>query len=196
MAEEAAWVAAARDGDTSAFAQLVLAHQEATFRAAFLLLRDAAAAEDVAQEAFVRAYSALPSFRAEDPFRPWILRIATNLALNELRSRRRRAGWLGRLRLVRRAEPQTPEALALASDELRQLDAALQCLPERDRQVLYLRHFLDLSEREMAAALDCSPGTVKSRLHRAGARLRTVIERDFPGLMPPGYRPTGGDDGR
>jgi RNA polymerase sigma-70 factor (ECF subfamily) len=185
-ADETAWVTAARDGDTDAFAQLVRAHQEAAFRAAYLIVRDAAAAEDVAQEAFVRAYRALGSFNAGDPFRPWLLRIATNLALNEVRGRRRREGWLGRLRMVRPAEPRTPEALAVASDELRELDLALQQLPERDRAVLYLRHFFELSEKEMAVALNCAPGTVKSRLNRASARLRDVIEREHPSLVPPG----------
>jgi RNA polymerase sigma-70 factor (ECF subfamily) len=167
-ADETAWVTAARDGDTDAFAQLVRAHQEAAFRAAYLIVRDAAAAEDVAQEAFVRAYRALGSFNAGDPFRPWLLRIATNLALNEVRGRRRREGF------------------AVASDELRELDLALQQLPERDRAVLYLRHFFELSEKEMAVALNCAPGTVKSRLNRASARLRDVIEREHPSLVPPG----------
>ena len=190
MAGEAAWIAAAGSGDPDAFTLLVHAHQEAAFRAAYLLLRDAAAAEDVAQEAFVRAFAALGSFREADPFRPWLLRIATNLALNEIRSRRRREGWLGRLRLVRPSEPRSPEALAVASDEQRQLDEALRMLPERDRNVLYLRHFLDLSEKDMAVALDCAPGTVKSRLNRASARLREVIERDYPG--PPSLH--GGHD--
>jgi RNA polymerase sigma-70 factor (ECF subfamily) len=184
-ADETAWVTAARDGDTDAFARLVRAHQEAAFRAAYLIVRDAVA-EDVAQEAFVRAYRALGSFKAGEPFRPWLLRIATNLALNEVRGRRRREGWMGRLRMVRPAEPRTPEALAVASDELRELDAALRQLPERDRAVLYLRHFLDLTEREMAEVLDCAPGTVKSRLNRASARLREVIEREHPSLVPPG----------
>jgi RNA polymerase sigma factor (sigma-70 family) len=186
QAEEAARVAAARDGDADAFALLVAAHQEPVFRVAYLLLRDAAAAEDVAQEAFVRAHAALGSFRSGDPLRPWLLRIATNLALNEIRSRRRREGWLARLRLVRPSDPPGPEALAVATDEQRELDAALRKLPPPDQQVLYLRHFLSLSEREMAAALGCAPGTVKSRLNRASARLRAVIERDHPGLVPPG----------
>ena len=77
------------DGDASASGQLVAQHQQAAFRAAYLILRDAQAAEDIAQEGFVSAYSQQSRFRTDDPFRPWLLRIVTNLALNEVRRRKR-----------------------------------------------------------------------------------------------------------
>lgn len=182
--DEPATIAAAANGDMGAFDLLVREHQAAVFRVAYLLLRDSAAAEDVAQETFLRAHRSLGTFRESQPLRPWLLRIATNLALNEIRSRQRRNGWLARLRLVRERPPDTPESLAMAADHMRELDAALSRLPPRDRAVLYLRYFLELDEREMAAALNCAPGTVKSRLHRASARLRTVIETRYPGLVP------------
>jgi RNA polymerase sigma factor (sigma-70 family) len=175
----------AREGDAEAFAALVRAHEQVAFRAAFLLLRDSAAAEDAAQEAFVRAHRALGRFREGDAFRPWLLRIVSNVALNELRSRKRREGWLGRLMLQPQEAPRTPEALVVASGELRDVDAAMQQLKPGDRNVLYLRHYLELGEREMAEALGCAPGTVKSRMSRASARLRTIIERDFPDLARP-----------
>ena len=82
----------ARRGDGDAYAALVAAHQEMTFRTAYLVLGDAAEAEDAAQEAFVRAYRALDRFRDGEPFRPWVLRIAVNAARNRRRSAGRRAG--------------------------------------------------------------------------------------------------------
>ena len=82
----------ARRGDGDAYAALVAAHQEMTFRTAYLVLGDAAEAEDAAQEAFVKAYRALDRFRDGEPFRPWVLRIAVNTARNRRRSARRRTG--------------------------------------------------------------------------------------------------------
>src|SRR5215211_2025445 len=86
----------AREGDGSAYAALVTNHQESAFRAAFLVLRDASAAEDIAQEAFVRAYRELRRFRAGESFRPWLLRIVTNLALNQKRAGGRRTALFER----------------------------------------------------------------------------------------------------
>ena len=89
---ESAEIAAAARGDAASFGALVERYQEPAFHAAYLLLRDASAAEDVAQEAFVRAYRQLHTFRRDAPFRPWLLRIVQNLALNELRFAQRAWG--------------------------------------------------------------------------------------------------------
>ena len=183
--DDATLIAAAKVADSGAFGVLVRRYQEVAFRAAFLILRDAAAAEDVAQEAFVRAHRGLRGFRDGDPFRPWLLRIVTNLALNEVRSRRRRSGMIQRLGFAmgNRSEP-APETIALASERQRLLWQAICELPEDDRVVLFLRHFLDLPEREIAGVIGKAPGTVKSRLHRASERLRNVIEARYPTLKP------------
>lgn len=185
-------IAAAKGADSAAFGVLVRRYQEVAFRAAFLILRDTGAAEDVAQEAFVRAHRGLRSFRDADPFRPWLLRIATNLALNEVRSRRRRSGMLQRFGFAMgsRSEP-APETIALATERQHLLWQAITELPEDDRIVLFLRHFLELPEREIAAVIGKAPGTVKSRLNRASERLRKVIEARYPMLMPAS---AGGDD--
>ena len=82
----------ARSGDSNAFGVLVTRYQEAAFRAAYLIARNADDAADIAQEAFVRAHAQLHRFRLDDPFRPWLLRIVTNMALNDRRSRGRRLG--------------------------------------------------------------------------------------------------------
>ncbi|MFN0146082.1 MAG: RNA polymerase sigma factor [Dehalococcoidia bacterium] len=181
-------VRAACGGDRQAFAMLVERYQAVAFRTAFLITHDPAAAEDVAQEAFIRAYGALDRFRAGEPFRPWLLRIVTNAALNAVRSRGRRQGVIARFSRLRPEDPPQPALLAEESEGQRLLWRAMRELSEEDRVVLYLRWFLDLPEREIAAAIGKPPGTVKSRLHRAGARLRAVIEEQYPSL-----RPAGGD---
>jgi RNA polymerase sigma-70 factor (ECF subfamily) len=175
----------ARVGDASAYGLLVQNHQEAAFRAAYLILHDAQAAEDIAQEALVRAYRELHRFREADPFRPWLLRIVTNLALNETRRRRRVFDLLQRFgRQAPRSLP-GPEGVLLATEESRDVWRAINQLATDDRLILYLRYFLELSEAEMARVIQRPPGTVKSRLHRAGRRLRAVIEKDYPHLRLP-----------
>lgn len=179
-------VARARSGDQDAFAYLVRQHEALAFRAAFLIVRDEAEAQDVAQEAFVRAYQALGRFDAAQPFRPWLLRIVTNLALNSLRGSRRRnaAGDRYERDATRPASFPSPEATVAARDEARAVWEAIAALTAGDQQVLYLRYFLGASERETAIAIGRPEGTVKSRLHRALGRLRGVIEERHPHLMP------------
>ena len=173
-------IARAQSGDHAAFGSLVEQYQEVAFRAAYLIVRDAPAAEDVAQDAFIRAYRALHTFRAGEPFRPWLLRIVTNTAINEIRARQRRTGLLGRVAAV--STPVAEPDIKLGDDDATTLARAINELPLDDRVVLHLRYFLDLPEREIAATIDKPPGTVKSRLHRAGKRLRDVIERKYPDL--------------
>jgi RNA polymerase sigma-70 factor (ECF subfamily) len=180
--DDSALVAAALRGDAASFGALVERYQQPAFRAAYLLLRDAPAAEDVAQEAFVRAFRQLKSFRHDAPFRPWLLRIVTNLALNELRSRSRRSGLVERIGRTAPRVEQAPAAAVEAAEESEMVLRAMDSLPPDDRVVLHLRYFLELPEREIASAIGRPAGTVKSRLHRASARLRQIIEKDYPGL--------------
>lgn len=177
-------IAGARHGDAGRFAALVERYQEVAFRAAYLIVRDAGAAEDVAQEAFVRAYRSIGSFREGEAFRPWLLRIVTNLALNEVRARGRRNGLVDRITSFARPAPAPSPALAVEmADEAASLATAINELPADDRVVLYLRYFLELPESEIASTIGRPAGTVKSRLHRAGQRLRSVIEERYPQLM-------------
>lgn len=119
----------------------------------------------------------MDTFDPTRPFRPWFLRIVANLARNDRRARGRRA------RLdVRAASADagravaTPEDIAVGDAERRRVLEALNRLDRDDRLVVALRYFEQLSEAEMAETLDCPPGTVKSRLSRAMARLRTALE--------------------
>ena len=161
----------AQRGDPRAFEELVRPHQEIAFRVAYLITRNAAEAEDAAQDGLVKAWRALGRFRAGAPLRPWLLRIVAN----EARNRRRSAGRRERLAL-RAASPgeaaPSPEEAVLAAEERARLLAALDGLPEQARLVLACRHLLSLSEEETAAALDVRLGTVKSRSARALDRLR------------------------
>ena len=167
----------ARQGDVKAYELLVQRYQGLASRVAYLVARDAADAEDAAQEAFVKAYYALDRFRDGAAFKPWLLRIVTNEALNRRRSAGRRAG----LALRAADEPvsgdaaPSPEAAALELERKKTLLTALESLAEHDRLVVTYRYFLDLSETEMAEALGVPRGTVKSRLSRALVKLRAVM---------------------
>lgn len=170
----------ARRGDAAAWEMLVRQHQEAVFRLAYLLLRHPAEAEDVAQEAFVRAYLALDTFDVTRPFKPWLMQITRNLAKNRLRSLSRY--WAMVKRWWQEQEP-VAEPTYISRNESAQLWQAVQQLRPKAQEVIYLRYFLELSEVETAAALDIPTGTVKSRLHRALQQLKGIIEMDYVELM-------------
>ncbi|MGQ0670102.1 MAG: RNA polymerase sigma factor [Actinomycetota bacterium] len=172
--EDAALIERAKDGDVRAYEDLVERYREITFRTAYLITRSAADAEEAAQDAFVKAYYALPRFRQQAAFRPWILRIASNEARNRLRSAKRREGLALRLAGDRPgggAAP-SPEAAIVSRETREALLGALGALPERDRLVIGYRYLLGLSEAETAEALGVRRGTVKSRLSRALERLK------------------------
>jgi RNA polymerase sigma-70 factor (ECF subfamily) len=176
--DERALVEEARRGDPDAFAALVRAHQDVAFRTAMLITRNAADAEDAAQEAMVKAHRALHRFRPGEPWRPWLLAIVANEARNRRRSAGRREGLAARAAApdapVSSATP-APESALLSEERRAELLGALARLREEDRLVLGCRYLLDLSERETAHALGCRPGTVKSRTSRALDRLRAEL---------------------
>ncbi|MBJ7600389.1 MAG: RNA polymerase [Candidatus Nephthysia bennettiae] len=176
--DEAQTVERARRGDASAYGELVRRYTEMAFRTAYLVTGSAADAEDAAQDAFVKAYRALPRFRPGGSFRAWLLRIVGNEARNRRRSASRRVSMELRvaqgLRVVGSAP--SPEDAAEAEEERQVLLGALNRMAAEDRQVISCRYLLQLSVEETAAALDLAPGTVKSRLSRALIRLRELME--------------------
>jgi RNA polymerase sigma factor (sigma-70 family) len=167
----------ARRGDADAYAQLVRAHQELAFRTAYLIARNAADAEDAAQDGFVKAWRALGRFRRGAPFRPWLLSIVANEARNRRRSAARRDALALRaaFELPSGGAAPSPEGRALAGERRAELLAALDGLREEERLVLSCRFLLELSEEETAAALSLRHGTVKSRTARGLEKLRGVV---------------------
>ena len=165
----------ARQGDMQAWEALVNAHQEAVFRLAYLILGDPDDAEDVTQEAFVRAYYSLARFDTQRQLRPWLMTITANLARNRQRSLGRY--WAAIQRWANQ-QPHPGVQPDKSGDHLQsqELWAAVRQLGLDDQKVIYLRFFLEMSEAETAQSLGLPVGTVKSRQHRALARLRKQME--------------------
>jgi RNA polymerase sigma factor (sigma-70 family) len=164
----------AKRGDTHAYEELVHAFQGIAFRTAYVLSGNAADAEEAAQDGFLKAWRALGRFREGAPFRPWLLRIVAN----EARNRRRSAGRRAHLALRAATEQvsgdaaPSPETTLLSVETRERLLAAVEALPDDQRQMVSLRYFIGLSEQEVAESLDLPVGTVKSRTSRALERLR------------------------
>jgi RNA polymerase sigma-70 factor (ECF subfamily) len=171
--DETELVERAKAGDLDAFERLVVLHQRAALQVAYVIAGPEA--EDAAQEAFVKAFRALGGFRSGSPFRPWLLRIVANEARNQRRGATRRAGLALRLAERPSGVERSPEEAALGAISRAELVRAVSGLPERDRLTLAYRYFVGLSEAEMATAMSCRPGTVKSRLARALGRLRQAL---------------------
>ena len=175
--EEAAALARVRAGDASAYAVLVTLHAPIAKRLA-VLSGAGSEADDVVQEAFVKAYQALPRFHEGAGFRPWLLRIVVNETRNLQRGRSRRA--LRELRVATEEDGDGPACRTRPTPRSRATGAPgssrrWRRLPDDLREVVTCRYLLELSEAETAGTLGIPPGTVKSRLHRALASLREVM---------------------
>ena len=177
-------------GDKGAFDALVLKYQHKLVKLVMRYVRNPAEAEDIAQEAFIKAYRALPQFRGDSAFYTWLYRIAINTAKNAVVSRDRSPieynidrndateesyDMQGRMK-----DAETPEGLVLTDEIRRTVNAAIDALPEDLRTAIVLRELEGLSYEEIAAAMDCPVGTVRSRIFRAreaiDKRLREVFE--------------------
>lgn len=164
---EAVWIEKARQGDDDAFASLVGAYQVPVYNLCYRLLGDRYEAEDAAQEVFLKAYKNLGRFDRERPFVNWVLKIASNHAIDRLRRRGARPTTdLAEAESAPDASP-GPEA-SLALEERRQMVwETTRRLSPKDRALVVLRYWYDYSYEEMAAALSMSTSAVRSRLHRA-----------------------------
>ncbi len=174
-------IARSRAGDVRAFDELVRMHQRLALRVAFLVVRERSEAEDVTQEAFIKAFRAIGGFREASPFRPWLLRIVRNEALNRVRGSDRRERFNHRLLNDPGSGGAAPSPESLVIDDLERMRivSAMEGLPGRYHTVIFHRYLLDMSEREVATVLGLSRGTVKSRTARGLALLRTRLERDM-----------------
>jgi RNA polymerase sigma-70 factor (ECF subfamily) len=167
--DEAALIRQAQRGSADAVETLVRRHWSDAHRAAFLIVQDAAAAEDIAQEAMLAAVGALDRFDRRRPFRPWLHRIVVNRSLDWLRARERR-GEAGAERVDAAAlDPVDP---AVSDD----LAAALAALEPEERALVVLRHLLGYRSSELARMLGVPAATVRTRLARALTRLRVMLD--------------------
>lgn len=187
-AEETEYVLRARQGSEAAWEWLVRRYQQPVFRLAYLIVGDAADAEDVAQETFVRAFLSLDRFDTTRPLRPWLMQITANLSRNRRRSIGRYWGAIQRFFQASNAHNPLPTADTTGAAVQRRLEGehlwqAVQQLPSGAQETVYLRYFLGLSEAETAEALGIAPGTVKSRLHRAIRRLQALLDNPYRELQ-------------
>jgi RNA polymerase sigma-70 factor (ECF subfamily) len=179
-----------QSGDKGAFDALVRKYQHKLVKLVMRYVRNPAEAEDIAQEAFIKAYRALPQFRGDSAFYTWLYRIAINTAKNAVVSRDRSPieynidrndateesyDMQGRMK-----DSETPEGLVLTDEIRRTVNDAIEALPEDLKTAIILRELDGLSYEEIAAAMDCPVGTVRSRIFRAreaiDRRLREVFE--------------------
>jgi RNA polymerase sigma-70 factor (ECF subfamily) len=170
-----------RAGDVEAFEELVVSHQHRVFAVAVRMLGSAAEAEEIAQEAFLRAHRSLPEFRGDAKLSTWLYAIVSRLCLNRLASGDRKAVRHGEEVLLRVADPRGgPEADAERGELEAALHRAIAELSEERRVVVILRDLEGLSYEEIAVALGIELGTVRSRLHRARMDLKDKLERFLP----------------
>jgi RNA polymerase sigma-70 factor (ECF subfamily) len=180
------------------FAELITRHQRRATRIAFHYMRDAADADEAVQDAFIKSYLHLSTFRDELPFEVWFTRILINGCLDRLKQRRRREKWIAPPALdpsgVERnpaeylpARGPSPEEQLLSEERRRQLTAALAQLPERQRLVFMLSHFEGRTSREVSAMTGLNESTVRVHLFRAIRRLRGLLAR-APKTARPGRR--------
>jgi RNA polymerase sigma-70 factor, ECF subfamily len=166
---------AAVDGDTHAYGEMVARYREGVVNVVYRMCGDAALAEEAAQEAFIRAWQHLASYRPEHPFRTWVYRIAVNAALDTLRRERRLTG-LDDLAVERLEEVEEgPEDSVEAQERSQRVRRAILALPDASRSVLVLREYGGLSYSEISNALSIPLGTVMSRLNSARNQLRQAL---------------------
>jgi len=183
-------VARARSGDRDAFGALLVRHQDTIFNAVLRLVGEHHRALDVAQETFLRAFRALPSFKGDSAFSTWLYRIALNLCSTERAKRRRPLearmlsldapardgdGRRSDLDPADRRPANGPGDDAMRSEIQARVHEAIDALEEEFRSVVVLRDLCDMSYEEMAEVLDCPIGTIRSRLHRARQKLEESL---------------------
>jgi len=188
---DAELVARVQRGDKKAFDLLVLKYQRKILRLLGRMIRDPAEIEDVAQEAFIKAYRALPQFRGESAFYTWLYRIAVNTARNWLASAGRRPSTPNAIETAdgetfnetdNLTDISTPESMAASREIAETVNAVIEDLPEELRTAIVLREIEGMSYEDIAQSMDCPIGTVRSRIFRAreaiATRLRPLLDTD------------------
>ena len=189
---DAELVARVQRGDKKAFDLLVLKYQRKIMRLLSRMVRDPHEVEDVAQEAFIKAYRALPQFRGDSAFYTWLYRIAINTARNWLAARGRQPSTPNALETEdgetfnqtdNLTDNSTPESLAASREIAETVNAAIQALPAELRTAIVMREMEGMSYEDIAQSMNCPIGTVRSRIFRAreaiATRLRPLLGTDL-----------------
>ncbi|MBI4396035.1 MAG: RNA polymerase sigma factor [Elusimicrobia bacterium] len=193
--EEGRWIALAREGDAAAFGRLITAYQRKVYGFVLGFVRREDVADELTQEAFLRAWKALHAFRGESAFQTWLFQISINIvrdwgrrqkwrALREIplfwREREDEEGPADPMdRLEDKSAEASPGRGAESLDLKRRLEAAVDRLPAREREVFVLRHYQNLHLADVARTLNVAEGTVKAHLFHALSKLRKLLEREF-----------------
>lgn len=176
MDNEKTVIRRAARGDAAAFEQLVTAYQGGVYRLALRMCGSAAAAEDVAQEAFLSAWKNLPQFRGDSQFSTWLYRLTTHAAIDYLRrEKRHEAADIDDVTVADDAS--SPQETAERKETRVAVRDALAALSPEYREVILLRYMQELSYAEIGIALHLPPGTVKSRLNRAKGQLKEILQQ-------------------
>lgn len=170
-------IARARRGDADAFEQLVVAYRDQVFRLALRMCGNEADADEVAQEAFLSAWKALPNFRGDSQFSTWLYQLTSHAAIDLMRREKRQIAAED-ITEVSAPDPAPGPQQQAEQSETRQAvrDAMAQLSPEY-RQIVVLRFLQELSYEEIGAVLKLPPGTVKSRLNRAKSQLKDILSK-------------------
>jgi RNA polymerase sigma-70 factor (ECF subfamily) len=178
--DEQTLIKKAQAGDTNAFAVLVTKHGTLVYNLALRTLSDPQEAEDVAQETFMRAWKALPHFRAQSRLSTWLYRIATNLCYNRLPQLKRELAVLDAdTEIDLPDERQGVEEALLSSEIFEQVNRAVNQLPESYRLLITFRHMQGLSYAEIAAVAGMPLGSVKTGIFRARQQLRSLLAQEM-----------------
>ncbi|MBM3211257.1 sigma-70 family RNA polymerase sigma factor [Candidatus Poribacteria bacterium] len=175
-------------GDMGAFEELFNKHQKQVFHISYRMTNNREDASDLTQEIFLRAYQKIGKFDSRSSFSTWLYKLAVNLCIDELRKRKKSANVLPLEEALANADPDTPENLAILNDRERQVWEALDSLKEKERAIIILKDIEGLSYDEIAKVFKCSLGRVKSRIHEARQKLKSVLEKkdelwtDFEGV--------------
>jgi RNA polymerase sigma-70 factor (ECF subfamily) len=167
-----------QQGDEVAFNQLVMRHRQSVYFLALGLLNSVEDAEDLAQDAFVRAYEGMKKFRSHSSFRTWIYRITLNLCLNEIRKRKVRQMFsLESLGLATISRDKKPDEAMEHAERHQVLNEAIAKLPPKQKQVFVLRHFSELPHAEIAEIMGRNVGTIKANYFQAIQKLRSALSK-------------------
>lgn len=172
---ELLWISRARGGDREAFGELVEQYRDNVYRLAYRMCGNAYDADEAAQEAFVAAWRALPNFRGDAKFSTWLYRLTTNAAIDVMR-REKRHQTVGDGEMMELADDaDSPQETVERTEQQEAVQKALATLSEEYREVLLLRYMEELDYAEIAEVLQLPSGTVKSRINRAKAALKTAL---------------------